>query len=164
MSIYFDAGENFTGTDFTNLDTMFDGTAVETGDLITGGGVNQDGIITGTLSLILDLQDLLHLDDDSGNEYFELDADGNALPMELVMGMVDSNVNIQENAAILAEFEDYFGLNLDAKEDGGDFDFYFLSRNDGSFNKEVVPEPTTFLLLGIGLIGIASVSRKRHIS
>lgn len=78
--------------------------------------------------------------------------------MDLVMGIVDTGVNEQANADILDALETYFNIDTE------NFDFYFQSSNDGSFNKSVVPEPTTFLLLGVGLIGLASVSRKRHIS
>ena len=123
------------------------------------GGVNTDPLqITGTLSLILDLVDLLHEEADANFEYFELDDNGEVFDMNLVMGIVDTGVQVEDNATILAEFERFFGFTET------DYDFIFQTSNDGSFNKQVVPEPTTFLLLGIGLIGIASVSRKRHIS
>lgn len=37
---------------------------------------------------------------------------------------------------------------------------FFLSSN-GQFRLDIVPEPTTFLLFGVGLLGLAGISRKK---
>ncbi len=47
----------------------------------------------------------------------------------------------------------------DVSDDGTNLLFSVL--NEGSFQMSAIPEPTTLLLLGFGLIGLAGVSRKK---
>ncbi len=155
IDFYFDAGEQFTDSTFGDLSTFRDGIKVErVDDVIAAGGVNQDGLITGTLSMFLGLDDILHTLDGANGEYFEVqDETGLPFEMDLILGIVDSNNNPQEFdiAAFIAEF----GF------DPGAYDFFFTSNNDGSFNKAVVPEPGTIALLGFGLLGLSAIGRKR---
>ena len=154
FDVFFDAGSGFTGSAFANLSTFSDGTLVEQADLLAGAGVNTDPLnITGTLSLILSLEDILHTQSGANGEYWELNDLGDPFPMELILGIVDSNNNVQ--GLDVSEFESYFSI------DTTDWDFFFEANNDGSFNKEVVPEPATMLLLGSGLIGLAGFARKK---
>jgi hypothetical protein len=66
--------------------------------LIVGAGVNSDDTgITGTLSLLLSIEDTLHENDDANNEYFKLDEEGNPLgDDELILGIVDTDVDEEE--------------------------------------------------------------------
>ena len=154
FNFYFDSGPGFTQADFTNLSTFADGVNVESGTLVQGEGSNDAGIISGTFDLEVDLIDILHTLPGSQGEFFELDDNGNPFNMNLVFGLVDSN-NTQNNNIDLTVFENFFGFNR------ADYSFVVTGQNDGSFNKTVVPEPGTMLLLGFGLLGFAHISRRK---
>ena len=87
------------------------------------------------------------------------DVDGNdfssyVLPT-LALGLVDGNNNIMEAA-------DFAGTNIISEfgvAPNLPVDFY--TRTDGSFQPGVVPEPSTFLLLGGGLMGLGFYARRR---
>lgn len=160
FDFFYDDGAAFTGSDFSNLPTFGDGVRVEQAGLIKGGGTNTDAVLpNGTISLILSMDDLLHNEllptGARVGEYYEVDEQGQPFPMQWILGMVDSNNNVQ-SPFDLAAFENYFGFDA-----ANDFDYFFLTRNDGSFNKEIIPEPGTMVLLGSGLLGAAGAARRR---
>ena len=73
----------------------------------------------------------------------------------IALGLVDGNNNVLEAA-------DFAGTNI-ISEFGvaPNFPVDFYTRTDGSFQPGVVPEPTTFLLLGGGLMGLGFLARRR---
>lgn len=157
LDIYFDAGEDFSQANFADLDTFGDGLNVETATdgLIKGGGTNEGGgDVSGTFDLFADLEDEMFT---TTGEYFELDKDGDPLPMELIFGVADSNTDAGD--IDVGAFETYFGFDADE-----DWNFYATADADGSIKKQVVPEPAAMLLFGTGLLGLGFFGRRKFMN
>lgn len=191
FDVFFDADTGTTAntpSNFSVAGTFSDGINVETGVLVAGGGVNDTPVLPdGTIDLVVALIDLLSFNSCSIDPFAfcgPLELDSDEQPFEIafpfLLGLVDANNNLlyQSGGAVPSIPNDNFikaletdFTDLDCSGDlaacagtingGADFDFYFLTRSDGSFNKATVPEPTTLLLMGIGLLALGVRARSR---
>ncbi|TWT33793.1 hypothetical protein KOR34_36270 [Posidoniimonas corsicana] len=179
FDIYFDAGDStdpslgptggvdyaYTPADFSNLNTFDDGTLVESAGLVAGGGNNSGPVLpNGTISLVLTLIDQIV------GDTFEIDfLDQNGSPLAiggLHLGLADAN-NLLDNTTLVSAIATKFGFNPGVANSpppglyvGGDFDFGFASSSEGSLNKVLIPEPTTFLVWSV--LAMTALSARRH--
>jgi len=159
LNMYLDANLNYGST--VGLFGANDGTLIASFDLMNGSGLmdyriaNPDGrtnIEFGATYLIPG-----YWFDPSGSD-MSLSGD-----VPLIVGLTDSNNQVIRNASTTAKTElTSTGLIWTVQ---GDLDNYttFLSTN-GSFAPApttTIPEPTTLMLIGFGLIGISGLSRNK---
>lgn len=162
ISFYFD-GPQSGGTDaqFSNLATFTDGLLVQTGTG-AGAGVNSALIPNGASNINFSLNDILST---LGQfDEFELFTNPNLSLDQIVFETGSDNAACEDSVPVIGVpcFATEAGL-FAASGDANVYDFTFHVRSDGSAIKALaaVPEPSSILMLGIGLFGMGRISRRR---
>ncbi|NOR81099.1 MAG: PEP-CTERM sorting domain-containing protein [Methyloprofundus sp.] len=159
IEFYFDGPTSGgTVTTFTDLSTFTDGVLVQTGSG-SGAGVNGALIPNGASDINFELTDILSTL--GAFSEFELFLNPNLSLTNIVFQTGSDNAVCQDSLPIgvpcFADETDLFAAFGDAP---GNHDFTFHVRSDGSAIK-ATPEPSTVILLGMGLLGLGQLSRRR---
>lgn len=173
LSIYLDdlTNENYgtveSGSGYTNPigDSVYgadDGLLIATFSLISGTGVISE---SGEITESMDNVNIVYESNFLRAGYW-VTADGTDLstldPIEWVMGFSNTTaVTGPPQDAIIAELYTEYAVETGANQ-GPEFsppEAVYMTNN-GEFKLAVVPEPTTFLLFGFSLIGLAGISRR----
>jgi len=135
-----------------------DGTLIGTFNFAKGGGLlNPDYTPNGLISIVLEAQSLKsgYFFDSAGNDLSQWTLTSGNLPM-LTLGFISTNATPNNNppSELIAEYIENFGVPHNTP-------VYFLVGNNGQFRVDVVPEPTSMLLFGIGTLGLAVLRRRK---
>lgn len=134
------------------------GTLIATFDIVSGGGfVNADTTPAGSVNtrLVSSFLEDGYFFDPAGN-----DIALQSYPIEWLFGLTNVTASYNSLAATNPNFTDaLFDTYGITAEDNVPFSFYI--SNSGEFTIGIVPEPSTILLLGAGLLGLAAFGRRK---
>jgi hypothetical protein len=155
LDIYSDDTPDFgtnAGIYGANNGTMIGSFSVITGD----GTVDTEGVPNGQITVLFESTSL------AAGYWFDSNGDDLSLtnPISFILGFATTNASFVANPTPLVISEiagDFAGVNAPPNTPPGDL---FVSTN-GQYRLDVVPEPGTLILLGLGLVGLAGIGRKK---
>jgi len=80
----------------------------------------------------------------------------------LTLGLVTTNASVSTpNSTLINEYDEWIGLPGGSSYSNNSPSYFFVS-NGGQFRVDVIPEPTSLLLIGSGLLGLAGIGIRRR--
>lgn len=151
LDIYADSTPNFGSDADSSIYGADDGTQIATFSLLRGEGtVDPDGVPNGLITVTLEALDMA--------EGYFLDSAMEDLslidPIQWVLGFSTTNASWVENPD--QEVINEFGVGANEPP------FDLVVSTNGQYRLAVVPEPSTFLLLGGGLVGLGILGYRRR--
>lgn len=157
LDLYVDTPRSY-GTISNDLYGAQTGDLIASFDIVSGGGfVNADTTPIGSVNtqFVSSFLDVGYFFDPDGN-----DIALQGYPIEWLFALTNVTASYNNPDAINPNFSnallDTYGITA-----SDDVPFSFFISNSGEFTIGVVPEPTTMLLFGIGLLGAAGISRRK---
>ena len=150
LEIYADSTPNFGSDADASIYGANDGTKIATFSLLSGDGtVNAEGVPNGQITVTLEALDM------AAGYFLNSDMEDLSLidPIQWVLGFSTTNASFVDEPSDAVNSE--FGVGANEPP------FDLVVSTNGQYRLAVVPEPSTFLLLGGGLVGLGILGYRR---